>query len=205
MPTSFSDSLSVRKLLIIMMMRPLLLASLLSATLIIPAPGEDLPGAMTMHRLQAGEPDGSGWMLAESTEGGFSVRLPLKFNDFTMAESDPKSPAMRLYIVGTKSEEGIKFMATRVVYRKGAESAKDFFSRAERGADLKPERITPQKVGERRAVDMVLKRTSDIAYQRTVLLEEDLLVMVVESPRRHNATAHHLATQFFDSLVVSVK
>ena len=187
------------------MTRALFLVSLLSTTLAISAIGQTLPPGMTMHRVQAGEPDTSGWMLASSTEGGFSVRLPLKFNDFTIAESDPKAPTARLFVVGGKSEEGIKLTATRIVYRKGAESAKHFFSRFEKGLDLKPERITPQKVGERPAVDIVLKRASDVGYQRAVLLDSDLILMIIESPRSRDATTQQLATPFFDSLVVSVR
>jgi len=117
-----------------------------------------MPAGMTMHRLQAGEPDATGWMLAKSTDGGFSVRLPLKFNDFTLAESDPKAPVLRTLTVGAKSQEGIKFSATRIVYRKGAESARHFFARFEQGLDLgsPPQSVTPHTFKGRRAVDIVL-------------------------------------------------
>jgi hypothetical protein len=164
------------------------------------------PG-MTMHRVQAGEPDASGWMVAASTGGGFSVRLPLKFNDFTIAESDPKAPALRAFVVGTRSREGIKFSATRIVYRKGVESAKHFFARFERGQDLgsAPEHVTPVRVGERRAVDLVLKRGPEVSYQRIVLLESDLLLMIVEYPRGEDATARPFVGPFFDSLRVSAR
>lgn len=137
-------------LVIIMQRCYLLLASLCCTTFATAAFGQALPPGMTMHRVQAGEPDASGWMVAASTEGGFSVRLPLKFNDFTIAESDPKAPALRTYVVGTKSQEGIKFSATRIVYRNGAESAKRFFSRFEKGQDLgsTPGRVTPVRVGK---------------------------------------------------------
>src|SRR4030095_4903909 len=104
-----------------MFLRSLLLAALLSGTLTISAFAQATPPGMKMHRVQAGEPDASGWMIATSTEGGFSVRLPLKFNDFTLEESDAKAATLRSFIVGTKSQEGIKFSATRIVYRKGAE------------------------------------------------------------------------------------
>lgn len=160
-----------------------------------------------MHRLQAGEPDASGWMVARSTEGGFSVRLPLKFNDFTLAERNAKAPVLRTFVVGTKSQEGLKFSATRIVYRRGAESAKYFFSRFEKGQDLgsTPERVTPHRIRENQAVDLVLRRSSDVSYQRVVLLETDLLLMIVESPRIHDATAQQFVTAFFDSLMVSTK
>jgi hypothetical protein len=193
--------------MITMLLRSVLFVSMSYATLMVPVIAQTLPRGMTMHRVQAGEPDASGWMVAASTEGGFSVRLPLKFNDFTLVESDPKAPTLRTFAVGAKSQEGIKLSATRIVYRKGAESAKHFFSRFEKGLDLgsTPERVKPYSIGERRAVDLVLKRKSDVSYQRAVLLESDLLLLIVESPRIHEATAQQVAAPFFDSLVVSVR
>jgi len=190
-----------------MLLRSVLLASMSYALLVVPAMGQTLPRGMTMHRVQAGEPDASGWMAAASTEGGFSVRIPLKFNDFTLVESDPKAPTLRTFTVGAKSQEGIKLTATRIVYRKGAESARHFFSRFEKGLDLgsTPERVRPHSIGERRAVDVTFKRKSDVSYQRAVLLESDLLLMIVESPRSHEATAQQVAAPFFDSLSVSVR
>lgn len=185
-------------------LRSVLLASAASLVLIVPAFGQNVPPGMTMHRVQAGEPDASGWLTAASTEGGFSVRLPLKFNDFTLHEPDPKAPTVRTFTVGAKSQEGIKFSATRIVYRKGAESAKYFFSRFEKGQDLgsTPESVTPHSIGGRRTVDLALKKASAVSYQRAVLLDSDLLLMIVESPRSYDATAHQLAAAFFDSLVV---
>jgi hypothetical protein len=191
-----------------MLLRSLLLASLLSGASTISAFAQaPLPG-MKMHRIQAGEPDASGWMVATSTEGGFSVRLPLKFNDFTVVENDPKAPVLRAFAVGAKSQEGIKFSATRIVYRKGAESAKYFFSRFQKGQDQggsTPERVTPLRLGERQAVDLVLGRASDVSYQRVVMLGSDLLLMIIESPRSYDATAQQFATPFFDSLVVDAR
>ena len=38
---------------------------------------------LVMHRQMAGEADADGWYPARSTRGGFSVRLPAQFNDFS--------------------------------------------------------------------------------------------------------------------------
>lgn len=190
-----------------MLLRSCLLVSLFFWAFMASALAQTLPPGMKMHRVQAGEPDASGWMVAASTEGGFSVRLPLKFNDFTIAESDPKAPVLRTYIVGAKSQEGIKFTATRIVYRKGSETAKHFFARFEKGRDLgsAPERVTPLKVGNRRAVDLVLRRASDVSYQRVVMLETDLLLMIIESPSSYDTTVQDFVNPFFDSLVVGAE
>ncbi len=182
------------------------LASFASMTLTNPAFGQALPAGMTMHRTQAGEADASGWMVAASTEGGFSVRLPLKFNDFTIAESNPKVPMLRAFVVGTKSQEGVKFSATRIVYRKGAESAKYFFSQFREGQGLgaKPVSVTSRKIGARSAVDIVLETASAVAYERAVLLGSDLLLMIIESPRSQEGLVQRLSATFLDSLVVTV-
>lgn len=181
-------------------------ASLLLWAFMMSAFAQTLPPGMKMHRVQAGEPDASGWMVAASTEGGYSVRLPLKFNDFTIAERDPKAPVLRTFTVGAKSQEGIKFTATRLVYRKGGDAAK-FFSRFEKGRDLGsvPERVTPQNIGNRRAVDLVLRGASAVSYQRVVMLDTDLLLMIVESPSSYDTTAQSFVNPFFDSLVVTAK
>ncbi|HEY6403078.1 MAG TPA: hypothetical protein VI479_16790, partial [Blastocatellia bacterium] len=144
------------------------------------------------------------WMVAASTEGGFSVRLPLKFNDFTVEASDAKDEMLRSFAIGSKSQEGIIFSATRIVYRKGAESAKRYFSTFEKrqDQDLTPESVTLRRIGGRPAVDLAYKRASDVAYQRVILLESDLLMLFVESPHSYEATARRLADDFFDSLVV---
>ncbi len=193
--------------LVTAVLRSWLLALLLSWAFMMSAFAQTIPSGMKMHRIQAGEPDASGWMVAASTEGGFSVRLPLKFNDFTIAERDPKAPVLRTFTVGAKSQEGIKFSATRIVYRKGSDTAKYFFARFEKGQDLgsTPERVTPQSIGKRRAVDLVLRGASSVAYQRVVMLETDLLLMIVESPSSHDTTAQDFVNPFFDSLVVSAK
>jgi hypothetical protein len=162
---------------------------------------------MKMHRKQAGEPDASGWMLAASTEGRFSVRLPMKFNDFTVTEKDPGAPAARTHTVGIRSSERIALVATRIEYRKGAQSAREFFARFEKGQGLgaAPESVKPLKLDAGRAVDLVLKRPADVSYQRVVLLQSDLLMLMVDAPREHDATAQQLAAAFFDSLKVDAK
>lgn len=174
------------------------------AAAIAPAAAQKLPPGMTMHRIQAGEPDASGWVAAASSEGGFSVRMPLKFNDFTLQEPDPAAAALRTYTVGARSSEGIKFSATRIVYRSGAESARRFFANFEQGQGLgaKPERVTPLSFAGRRAVDIVLRNGTTVAYERAVLLDADLVLLVLESPRAYDDAAAKLAAPFLDSLLI---
>ena len=178
----------------------LLLAALLAGT----AAAQD----MKMHRKQAeGAPDEKGWMLARSTEGRFSVRMPMKFNDFTVTEKDPGAPSLRTHTVGIRSSERIALIATRIQYREGAAAAKGFFERFEtgRGLGATPETIRQRKVGALRAVDLVIRRPAEVSYQRVVLLDADLLMLSVEAPKEHDALAQELSAQFFESLRVDPK
>src|SRR5262245_37181437 len=67
---------------------------------------------LEMHRAGVSVDDGSGWYPAVSTKGSFSVRLPIPFNDFTIA-LDPSTGEVS-HVVGGKSSEGIKFSAVEV-------------------------------------------------------------------------------------------
>jgi len=180
-----------------------LLALLLPLSLLAGAAGAQ---EVKMHRKQAGKPDPSGWMLAASTEGRFSVRLPNRFNDFTTSEPYP-APAARTYVVGTKSSDGVAFVATRIVYRKGAEAAKQYFTGFEKGQGLGqvPERVAARRIGALRAVDLVLRRPAAVSYQRVVLLDSDLLILSVEFPPSQGPAVDPLAAKFFDSLQVDAK
>ncbi len=188
-----------------MPLRALLFTFLLACLASTAAVSAELPESMTMHRLQAGEPDESGWMLAASSQGGFSVRLPLKFNDFTVSESGAKSAVLLTHVVGAKSAEGIKFMASRIVYRDGLKSAKRFFANYRRGKDMGGEttRVFPHRIGEWQAVDVDFGDTGSVAYQRAVLLGADLLLLSIEGPREHDAAMQQLLPVFFTSLAIN--
>jgi hypothetical protein len=109
--------------------------------------------------------------------------------------------------VGARSAEKITLQATRIEYRKGAAAAREYFSRFEKGQAqaTTTESVTPRKVGAQRAVDLVLRKGADVAWQRVVLLDKDLLMLTVDSPKEHEAVSRQLAEKFFDSLQVDPK
>ena len=69
-----------------------------------------------VHRTQAGTKDESGWYQAASTEGDFTVSVPIPFNDFTVTVHDPKLGDVRTYGVGGKSAEGFEFSAAETPF-----------------------------------------------------------------------------------------
>lgn len=166
---------------------------------------QSLPEGITMHRQMAGELDGSGWTTADSTEGGFSVRLPLKFNDFTVASPPSNKQVAMTYVVGGVTAGGVKYSAGRVAYRK-KEAAKAYFTRFERGEAFAGmgALAKPHEVQGRKAVDLAVKKGRRHGFMRYVLLDGSLIFLVVEAEAEKSHMIHASKVEtFFDSLKVS--
>ncbi len=56
-----------------------------------------------IHRIQATAPIGDGWHRGTSTDGMFSVELPLPFNDFSIGRPGDDRVHGRMHLVGAKS------------------------------------------------------------------------------------------------------
>ncbi len=86
-------------------------------------PGEERALAqgiyLKLFRIQATAPIGDGWQLATSTEGGFSVEMPLAFNDFRERATATDGVEVRTYSVGAKSPGGVAWAATCIARRDG--------------------------------------------------------------------------------------
>src|SRR5688572_12857570 len=64
---------------------------------------------LEMHRSGVMSQDPSGWHLAVSSKGSFSVRMPIPFNDFTVRSTEEVT-----HVIGGKSSEGIRVSATEM-------------------------------------------------------------------------------------------
>ncbi len=77
-------------------------------------PGESITlGGVTfrMNRKQAGVADKDGWFPAHSEGGGFDVRLPVPYNDFTTSAQTKDGATIVSNTIGGRSAEGARFMA----------------------------------------------------------------------------------------------
>lgn len=69
-----------------------------------------------MHRIQATQPLGDGWQLASSTEGGFSVEVPLPFNDLRIrAPTTDAGVELRTHTIGGKTPGQLAYSASCMV------------------------------------------------------------------------------------------
>lgn len=183
-------------------LRPAALIFLLSTHL---AAAQSFPDGMTMHRKAAGILDSSGWTDAASTKGRFSVRLPLKFNDFMMRMPETEANVETMFGIGAKSSEGIKFVVQRLVYRTN-DAGPQFFAGIQNGSGFKnrPKAVNTHQFRGRPAVDLFLEDSRSSGHLRYVLMDDSLIYLIVEVPEKSRTLVpKRMVQQFFDSLRVS--
>lgn len=153
-----------------------------------------------MHRTQAGTPDSDGWYSAESTEGGFSIRLPIPFNDFTGPANDDGTK--HSYVIGAKSSEGVRFAAARLPWLMPHTSPQAFLSSTiegfEKAGTLREKQF--HTIDGYVVLDYSIKQGESAAFFRTFALNDGTLILAVEFPSSIDAsTVKTYADKFFDS------
>jgi hypothetical protein len=154
-----------------------------------------------MHRSGAGQLDSTGWTDAKSTEGRFSVRLPVPFDDFTVKNSDEGPQAGQFFVIGAATPEGVRLSVTRASYD-NPDSAEHYFRNWQTGAALRGKqedhRVTKYQGFD--AVEISASDDSSIVYARTILVKRNLLLQTMESPLSQRAAVEQLKATFFQSL-----
>jgi hypothetical protein len=170
-------------------------AGLLMAAVAFGAPPKKMPEGMQLLRIQAGEPDASGWVAATSTGGCFSVKLPTKFNDIAFTDPAPSAAVAKIFTIGGKTPEGVKFSATRMLYR-DKEASHALFEKG-----LKANKALT--VGGKKAYEMKNASSTATALAHIVLLDPDQLMLIVEAPKSQAKALETDAPKFFDSLLLN--
>lgn len=153
---------------------------------------QGLPPGMTMHRLQAGAPDESGWALAESTHGAFSARLPCTFNDFTVEDLTGNENVSRSDAVGCQRPDGEKYSVTRIHYRGGAKMAKSFFEKNKQASAFPGAKKTAFAFKNMSALEVSISEPTRCGTLRFLLVGPTTVLMVAEAPA---AQCEHLNSQ----------
>lgn len=169
------------------------------------AGAEELPAGLRMHRQQAGKPDASGWAEAASSEGAFTVRVPCPFNDFTVDDAAPEAVAVQAFVVGCVRPDGVKFSATRVRYRRGAEDARALFKSNGETTKWPGAKVVAGKHRGLPVVDVV--EAERCVAARFVLAGDDGFALTVEGPSGAPVCQGLPAEagKFFESLAVRAR
>ena len=156
---------------------------------------------VTMHRQAAGELDDSGWTTATSTKGGYSVKLPSKFNDFTVLHENPQSLVDQAHVLSATMLQRIRFTTTRVHFHNGLSTAREQFEKLKSPKGKSPyKNLKAMKLNNHEAIEGEIETKQGSLMQRTVLLDEDLFTMIVEYSKTQEAVVQRLAPLFFDSV-----
>jgi hypothetical protein len=163
------------------------------------------PPGMTMHRSQTGDLDASGWALATSTSGGFSVKLPCLFNDFKVESAKASEPVTSVDTVGCLRQDQRKFSASRFTYRHGAKAAREYFEQMSKRAKWEGETSRADAPFKGLPTFQVnLQSSTRCGATRAVLAGSHLFLLVVEAPRFACDGLAEQAATFLSSLEIDV-
>ena len=159
---------------------------------------------MEMHRLQATTKDPSGWYIAASTHGSFSILIPIPFNDFTVTDNDPKLGKIKAHTVGAKSAEGIKFSATETPIIEGRSPTNlAAFPEQFRKAGQTVSDIDTSLFAGYPSVSFSVKGASSGAYIRHVKTPKSFILVILEYPMDQAKTADRFRSRFLSSLKIN--
>ncbi len=155
----------------------------------------------TVHRKDAGEPDSTGWCLARSTEGRFSVRLPTSFNDSTVTMPAEAGVIVMADSIAAHTEHDTSFTAVRTRRSDGKILISSLDEIAER---LKKERRLKSQesitVLGQPALEIRTEDGGRIGLLRSLKIEGALYQLGVEyAPKTAPTTIDADVAKFFDS------
>ena len=154
-----------------------------------------------MHRSQATTRGTGGWYLAKSTEGHFTVQLPVPFNDYTITTDDANVGVMKTYCIGGKNKAGLKFSATETpitakMNRPDVEALLKNFNDGN-NAIAQIDRAT---FFGNDAISFKIKAAASNGYIKYVITSKSLITMILEYPAAQEGAAAGVVKRFFESL-----
>lgn len=155
-----------------------------------------------MHRVQdTTTRDASGWYKATSTEGHFTVMLPVPFNDFTITSKDSAGGVLRMFVIGTKTEEGIKFTVTEAPYmKKGMDPDLNGIIHEFEGDGNRITAVSRESWQGHPAISFRLSGRSSGACIRYLKTTQRLVTMIIEYPNAYEELATSCEDRMFRSL-----
>lgn len=171
-------------------------------TLVLPVMAQAQP-KLDMHRVGVRADDGSGWHLAVSSKGSFSVLMPIPFNDFTTHDA---TTGESTYVVGAKSSEGIKFSAVELP--SGGKALPDLASVPKTlaaNAANKVSDVSRSTKGDADILTLTVANASATLYMRCIQMNGARYTLTIEFPNAHRELVAASKDRFFDSFKLKAK
>jgi hypothetical protein len=183
-------------------MRAITSALLLITFQFWPLPVEAEQPKLEMHRVGVNVGDGSGWYLAKSTKGSFSVRLPIPFNDFTAYDAGTDSAS---HVVGGKSSEGVKFAAVETPITAATADLESIPKSFSSNSSNKVSDVARNTRGGVDTLSFAVDGPSSGGYFRYIRTKERMYVLTIEYPKAYRELATANKDKFFASFELSGK
>ena len=149
---------------------------------------------VVIHRVQDTTKDKSGLYFGKSTEGNFSVLLPIPFNDFTIEGAE-----VDIYSIGSKSQEGIKFSVTEIENRNKNFDLNEFPRMFDDPGDT-VENIKREKTKDAESISFSVFDKFQGAIIKQVLSRNRVFLMIIEFPIEFREMVESDFGYFFSSL-----
>ena len=151
-----------------------------------------------MHRIQDTTKDSSGLFYGKSTEGHFSVLLPIPFNDFTIEGEDAA-----MYIIGSQGQDGIKFSVTEIVKKEKNKAIDlDALLKVFDSPENTIENSRKEKIKDAQSISFSVFDKSKGAIIKHVDSKNSIFTMIIEFPIEQRKTVEREFGYFFSSLIL---
>jgi len=155
---------------------------------------------LEMHRTGVVGTDPSGWHLAVSTKGSFSVRMPIPFNDLTVRSTDAKTGEEVTHVIGGKSTEGIKLSAVEMpASAKSAPSLEKILADFSAKPGNKVSDVQRAAKGDADTLSFSVSGTQTSAHVRYIKTKSAMYSLTVEFPNAHRNDVVGVREEFFGS------
>jgi len=156
----------------------------------------ELPENVYIHRSQAGVLDDSGWTEAVAMQGSFEVRLPFKFEEWSVFV--PEYDRF-VHSIGGTTSEGIRILVSEFPNFDGVA---DFNPKTMSSKLLENTAKVRMKHFKFKGLDVSQARFSAQAVsvvRRYVVVDDTLFILSIESPKDHKRAAKKLESKFLNS------
>jgi hypothetical protein len=163
----------------------------------LPAVAARAQPKLEMHRSGVVSQDASGWHLAVSTKGSFSVRMPLPFNDFSVRPADPKSEETT-HVIGGKSSEGISVSAVEMpTSAKSGPSLDKILATFSAKPGIKITDVERATKGDVDTLSFSVSGAKTSAHLRYIKTKTATYVLTIEFPNAHRNDVAAVREEFF--------
>jgi len=154
---------------------------------------------LEMHRSGVVGKDPSGWHLAVSTKGSFSVRMPIPFNDFTVRSTDPKTGEEVTHVIGGKSSEGVRVSAVETPAAKSAPSLDKILADFSAKPGNKVSDVQRVAKGDIDTLSFSVSGAQTSAHIRYIKTKGATYVLTIEFPNANRDDVAGVREEFFRS------